>query len=132
LPELFTNHANFYIYIYLNNTGTVPVLYFNTSDFLYMTHLFVFRLTLHNLRVEENSVARAAAFLLESNDNNNQLFDLVVSNPPYVLRKDLAAVAPEISLYEDLRALDGGADGLEVILPILQLADKVMLGIGVH
>jgi len=49
-------------------------------------------------------------------------FDLVVSNPPYVLRKDLTQLAPEISLYEDLRALDGGAEGLDVILDILELA----------
>jgi len=49
-------------------------------------------------------------------------FNFVVSNPPYVLRKDLTQLAPEISLYEDLRALDGGAEGLDVILDILELA----------
>ncbi len=55
-----------------------------------------------------------------------EMFDLLVSNPPYVLRKDLQRAAPEILLYEDLRALDGGSDGLDVILPILNLADKVL------
>ena len=49
-------------------------------------------------------------------------YDLIFSNPPYILRKDLARLAPQIALYEDLRALDGGADGLEVILSILELA----------
>jgi len=49
-------------------------------------------------------------------------YDLVFSNPPYILRKDLMALAPEISLYEDLRALDGGAEGLDVILPLIELA----------
>ena len=49
-------------------------------------------------------------------------FDLIFSNPPYVLRKDLAQLAPQIALYEDLRALDGGAEGLDVILDILELA----------
>ena len=49
-------------------------------------------------------------------------YDLVFSNPPYILRKDLAKLAPQIALYEDLRALDGGADGLDVILSILELA----------
>ena len=48
--------------------------------------------------------------------------DLVVSNPPYVLRKDLARLQPEVTLYEDLRALDGGSDGLDVIRPILRLS----------
>ncbi|CAB4056560.1 hemK [Lepeophtheirus salmonis] len=45
-------------------------------------------------------------------------FDLVISNPPYILRKDLHNVEPEIGLYEDLRALDGGPDGLDVIKSI--------------
>jgi len=62
-------------------------------------------------------------------DEETQLtgtFDALVSNPPYVLRKDLMALDPEISLYEDLRALDGGAEGLDVILNILKLAEKVL------
>lgn len=50
--------------------------------------------------------------------------DLIVSNPPYVLTKDLKKLQPEISLYEDLRALDGGKDGLNVIKSILQIASK--------
>ena len=49
-------------------------------------------------------------------------YDMVFSNPPYILRKDLMALAPEIYLYEDMRALDGGAEGLDVILPIIELA----------
>lgn len=50
--------------------------------------------------------------------------DLIVSNPPYVLTNDLKNLAPEISLYEDLRALDGGPDGLHTIKSILSLAAK--------
>lgn len=48
-----------------------------------------------------------------------QKFDLIVSNPPYVLRKDLMEVGPEIMIFEDMRALDGGKDGLNTIKPIL-------------
>lgn len=50
--------------------------------------------------------------------------DLIVSNPPYVLRADLKKLEPEISLYEDLRALDGGIDGLDVIRNILKFASQ--------
>ncbi len=39
-------------------------------------------------------------------------FDLVVSNPPYVARDDIAGLAPEVSLFDPHRALDGGPDGL--------------------
>jgi len=53
-------------------------------------------------------------------------FDAVISNPPYVLRKDLANLEPEIHVYEDLRALDGGAEGMDVILQLLELASQVL------
>ena len=80
----------------------------------------MFRLNVVQLRVEDSTS-------LGDEEEQEALFDLVVSNPPYVLRKDLASLEPEISLYEDLRALDGGPDGLDVVLPIIQLAFKVNL-----
>lgn len=39
-------------------------------------------------------------------------FDLIVSNPPYVCRSAVAALAPEVRLFDPARALDGGEDGL--------------------
>jgi release factor glutamine methyltransferase len=39
-------------------------------------------------------------------------FDLVVSNPPYVISSDIAGLAPEVR-HDPRRALDGGADGLD-------------------
>lgn len=43
------------------------------------------------------------------------LFDLVVTNPPYVARESLAGLQPEVSLFEPRLALDGGHGGGEVI-----------------
>jgi release factor glutamine methyltransferase len=40
-------------------------------------------------------------------------FDLVVSNPPYVARSEIAALAPEVRDFDPRRALDGGIDGLD-------------------
>jgi release factor glutamine methyltransferase len=40
-------------------------------------------------------------------------FDLVVSNPPYVARSDIASLQPEVRLFDPPRALDGGPDGLD-------------------
>lgn len=42
----------------------------------------------------------------------DERFDLVVSNPPYIPSADIAGLAPEVSKFEPLLALDGGADGL--------------------
>ena len=40
-------------------------------------------------------------------------FDLIVANPPYVKRGDIASLAPEVRNYDPALALDGGADGLD-------------------
>lgn len=40
------------------------------------------------------------------------VFDLLVSNPPYIPSCDLAGLMPEVRLYDPQAALDGGADGL--------------------
>lgn len=59
-------------------------------------------------------------------DLNSKLFNFVVSNPPYVPTKDIPKLQPEIRIYEDLRALDGGDDGLKVIKPLLKYTAKVL------
>jgi len=37
----------------------------------------------------------------------------IVSNPPYIRRRDIARLAREVRDFDPLRALDGGEDGLE-------------------
>jgi release factor glutamine methyltransferase len=49
-------------------------------------------------------------------------FDLIVSNPPYIASSDLPALAPEIADHEPRNALDGGLQGLDVILRIVEEA----------
>lgn len=39
-------------------------------------------------------------------------FDLIVSNPPYVVHGEIASLAPEVRDYDPALALDGGTDGL--------------------
>lgn len=61
----------------------------------------------------------------------SESFDMIVSNPPYVLTKELLDLAEEIKLYEDLRALDGGVDGLKVIDNILKISEIYLKPSGV-
>jgi release factor glutamine methyltransferase len=39
--------------------------------------------------------------------------DLLVANPPYVARGDIAALPPEVRDFDPRRALDGGPDGFD-------------------
>jgi release factor glutamine methyltransferase len=47
------------------------------------------------------------------------LFDLIVSNPPYVTTAEMDTLPPDVRLHEPRRALDGGADGLDIVRRII-------------
>jgi len=57
---------------------------------------------------------------------NQQTFDIIVSNPPYIPTADLSSLASEVKDYEDRIALDGGEDGLDIIRLILQHAAALL------
>lgn len=51
----------------------------------------------------------------------------IVANLPYVRTGDLSTLQPEVARFEPLRALDGGADGLDVIRRLILQAPVVLL-----
>ena len=53
-------------------------------------------------------------------------FDLIVSNPPYVARGDIATLAPEVREYDPTVALDGGSDGLDSYRAIADDARRLL------
>ncbi|MGB7043540.1 MAG: peptide chain release factor N(5)-glutamine methyltransferase [Methylocella sp.] len=54
-------------------------------------------------------------------------FDVIVSNPPYVARGEIARLAPEVRDYDPRLALDGGEDGLAAYREIIP-ASRDLLG----
>jgi release factor glutamine methyltransferase len=53
-------------------------------------------------------------------------FDIVVANPPYVARDDIATLAPEVRVFDPLLALDGGPDGLAAYRAITTAARHLL------
>ncbi len=53
-------------------------------------------------------------------------FDIVVSNPPYIARGEIAALAPEVRDYDPRIALDGGEDGLVAYRAIAAEAQRLL------
>ena len=54
-------------------------------------------------------------------------FDVVVSNPPYIPSDRLAhELEPEVSQWEPRVALDGGADGMHVLEPLIRQLPRLL------
>lgn len=68
---------------------------------------------------------------------HTELFDLIVSNPPYIASGQIETLQPEVRLFDPKAALDGGWDGLECYRAIatqaarrLNPGGRLMLEIG--
>ncbi len=53
-------------------------------------------------------------------------FDLIVSNPPYVVKRDIKRLSDDIKRYEPRSALDGGNDGLDVIRKVIYKSKHIL------
>lgn len=75
--------------------------------------------------IEYNQIRNVDPFLGDIFDKmiynyfDNMMFDLIVSNPPYVKSKDIKRLQREVQ-YEPVEALDGGDDGLYFYKNILR------------
>ncbi|KEJ89587.1 N5-glutamine S-adenosyl-L-methionine-dependent methyltransferase [Sulfitobacter donghicola DSW-25 = KCTC 12864 = JCM 14565] len=57
-------------------------------------------------------------------------YDLIVSNPPYLAKSEMADIAPELALHEPEMALTDGADGLSVYRLIAEQAQSYLTADG--
>jgi release factor glutamine methyltransferase len=62
--------------------------------------------------------------LLEGFAENS--LDIVVSNPPYILSEVCKTLEPSVRDFEPELALDGGADGLDLIRPLVEQSARVL------
>ncbi len=54
------------------------------------------------------------------------VFDLIVSNPPYIRSADIAGLASEVREYDPPAALDGGVDGLDAYRALIPQAARLL------
>lgn len=54
------------------------------------------------------------------------LYDIIVSNPPYIPSEDLKRLEPEVVKFEDSVALDGGEDGLDMVRDLILNTQKLL------
>ena len=56
----------------------------------------------------------------------NQKFDLIVSNPPYIMSRDIKNLTDDIKIFEPRIALDGGNDGLDLIKKVIYKTKEIL------
>ena len=67
----------------------------------------------HTLKIARNKVSACLG-----------VFDLIVSNPPYIKSEDIGGLQKEVKDFEPMLALDGGEDGLKFYKIIAQCAKR--------
>jgi release factor glutamine methyltransferase len=71
-------------------------------------------------------VKRSAFVVCDQGAALARRFDLVVANPPYVARPEIASLQPEVRDFDPARALDGGPDGLAAYRAIISDARRLL------
>ena len=56
----------------------------------------------------------------------NQKYDLIVSNPPYISKRELRNLDDDVKRFEPKLALDGGNDGLDVIKKVIYKSKSIL------
>jgi len=77
--------------------------------------------------LKKHKLTRRVKFYKRSiNEIYHDKFDLIVSNPPYIVRKDLKNLNEDIKKFEPKLALDGGNDGLDVIKKVIYKSKNIL------
>lgn len=79
----------------------------------------------------ESAVSFVVGNWLDPFPPDKPIFDMILSNPPYIPSGDISGLQPEVSRFEPLLALDGRSDGLHAIRQIILSAHPLLKPQGV-
>ena len=75
----------------------------------------------------KHNLSNRIKFLNKSFENLvDKRYDLIVSNPPYIERKDIKNLSDDIKKFEPRMALDGGNDGLDLIKKVIYKSKYIL------
>jgi len=78
-----------------------------------------------------SAISFVAGNWLDPFSPSSPVFDMILSNPPYIPSEDIAGLQPEVNRFEPLLALDGRSDGLHAIRQIIFSAHLLLKPRGV-
>ena len=73
-----------------------------------------------------NLLNRSKFKICDLNKYKTGMYDLIVSNPPYIPSKDIKNLSKEVINYEPKTALDGGLDGLDLIKKVIYKSSHLL------
>ncbi|MDY4560568.1 MAG: peptide chain release factor N(5)-glutamine methyltransferase [Peptostreptococcus porci] len=74
-----------------------------------------------NIQLLESDLFKSPEF-----DNMHDMFDIIVSNPPYIPEADIQTLSPDVKDYEPILALSGGNDGMNFYKEIILESSKYL------
>lgn len=87
------------------------------------------------INIEKNKLEDRVFFiksdLLEESIKNNKMYDIIVSNPPYIEECEIEKLMEDVKNYEPHTALSGGNDGLDFYRKIIDQSQYTLRGNGI-
>ncbi|WP_224036165.1 peptide chain release factor N(5)-glutamine methyltransferase [Clostridium gelidum] len=87
------------------------------------------------INIKENNLENRVSFiksdLLEKAIENKNIYDIIVSNPPYIEEEEIESLMDDVKKYEPHTALNGGIDGLDFYKEIIKQSQVALKNNGI-